>query len=129
MQVFAEDSFIPYTKKRSLYLNEYKGTFASGGITPQSGGTNWRRWMTQSYNINGVLVPTDPMLTTSPWTLYKLKGTGIEGRRYQDFASDWPVLADMRGGGMDGGITANHRSLGYNVLRGDASAKFLNVAD
>lgn len=129
MQVLKDDSFISYSVKKSLYLNEYSQTFASGGITPQSGGTNWRPWMNQSYNIQGILVPSDPAVTASGWPLYKLKGKGITGRRYQEFASSWPILADMRGGGMDGAVTANHRSLGYNVLRGDASAKFLNVAD
>lgn len=55
----------------------------------------------------------------------------LAGRRYFEFDSSWPVLADQRSPYtiIDGGITMSHRSIGFNVLRGDGGVRFLTPAD
>lgn len=123
----------PYSEKPSLYSNEYAEAFSSGGLSDQNGGPNWRPMMPTTYNFNAALIPVDGNYTPAASTQFKWhmlvnKTDPYAGRKYYEFDSTWPVLTDHRGGGMDGGITTNHDSRGYNVLRGDGSVKFISVA-
>lgn len=136
MTIFSEDKNgsggIIFAEKATTYSNQYWPTFSSGGMVASSGAT-WRPQMPTSYNFNAILVATDDDFTgadAGTWTRHMLgnKTARRAARRYYEFTSEWPVLADHRGNWINGGVTTNHQSRGYNVLRGDGGVKFVNVA-
>lgn len=127
-RILKDETVITFAEQRVLYIKNYRNTFASGGIEPYTG-KNWRPLTSQSYTFNGVLVPTDPMVSPqSTSNMMVNKQNPRAGRKFYEFNSSFPVLVDHRGSTVDSGLTVNHRSQGYNMLRGDGAVKFLSPA-
>lgn len=135
MEIFADQTSDPFSGKKDLYNNVYWPTLASGGMASNAVAT-WQPYTTQSYTLNGVLVPFDRDFFAATSGASNIKNVLMDktdlagGRKYYDFTSAWPVMSDFRGStGLLGGVVANHKSQGFNVLRGDGAVRFLNVSD
>lgn len=123
---------LTYADKFINYDGAYKETFISGGMVVPAG-PGWRPLQVTSYHMNGALLAMDKTYNAVPQATFPRhmllnKGDRYAGRKYYEFASNWPVMSDYRGPGTDGGRTSNHQSRGFNVMRGDGAVKFISVA-
>lgn len=130
--ILKDETVNTFREQHTLYVKNYRNTFASGGTAPYTG-KGWRPITTQSYTFNGVLVPFEVAFFNSSGgpsnkniALNPKDPAG--GRKYYEFTSSFAVMTDHRGNTIDSGVTVNHRSQGYNMLRGDGAVKFLSPA-
>jgi hypothetical protein len=113
----------PTIPQEKVLYRKWSNFWESGGMIDDSSQRN--PWNNISYATNIVLVKGISYNLGTSSEMLSPTGTGW---RYERMPGYFPILADTRSGDGAGNAWTYHDGRGFNVLRADGAAKFLDVA-
>ena len=107
--------------KQKAAMRKWNSYWTSAGMGVDDSARNASN--STSYMCNPTLGGTDPGYGANLSEFY----TAGVGWRYENLPNYFPILSDFRGGDGNGDAWSYHDSRGYNVLKADGSAKFMDI--